>query len=110
MTVQVWFARLRGAAEVWDDGQERLTGAVTSLSEAPLGLLGSRVEPHAKGFVDAWSAELRRLAAAADVHAAALRDSATLFSTADQLSVRESQELLPWVERDAAPDGPGGAR
>lgn len=106
MSVQVWFARLRQAADVWDDGREALTGAGTSLTEAPLELLGSRVEPHARTFVDTWSAELRRLAAAADQHAVALRDTATLFSMADQLSVAESQALLPWMDRDAAPEGP----
>lgn len=110
MTVQVWFARLRQAADVWDDSGERLTDAGTSLSQAQLETLGSRVEPHAKAFLDTWSAELRRLAAAADEHAAALRDSATLFSIADRLSVQESQELLPWVERDATPGAPGGRR
>lgn len=110
MTVQVWFARLRDAAEVWDDGREGLTGAATSLTDAPVALLGSRVEPHAKAFVDTWAAELRRLSAAADQHATALRDSATMFSRADQLSVQESQELLPWVERDATPGHPGVVR
>ena len=110
MTVQVWFARLRSAADVWDDGREGLTGAATSLAEAQVGLLGSRVAPHAQAFVDTWSAELRRLSAAAESHADALRESATLFSTADQLSVQESQELLPWVERAATPGAPGGVR
>ena len=110
MTVHVWFGRLRSAADVWDDGQEGLTGARTSLAEAPLGLLGSRVEPHARAFVETWGAELGRLAAAADAHAAALRDSASMFSTADELSVEESQELLPWVERAATPGAPGGPR
>lgn len=110
MTIHVWYARLRQAADVWDDGGEQLTGAATSLTEAPLELLGSRVEPHAKAFVDTWAAELRRLATAAEGHATALRDSATMFSTADQLSVQESQELLPWLERTATPGAPGGAR
>ena len=110
MSIQVWFARLRDAADVWDDGREGLTGAVTSVSEAPLELLGSRVQPHAQAFVDTWAAELRRLAGAAEGHAVALRDSATLFAGADQLSVQESQELLPWVERAATPGAPGGVR
>lgn len=110
MSIQVWFARLRAAALVWDGGHEQLTGAVGSLSEAPLPLLGSRVEPHAKAFVDTWTVELRRLAVAADDHAAALRDSATLFATADRLSVKESQDLLPWLERDTTPGTPGGGR
>lgn len=110
MSIQVWCSRLRAAALVWDDGHEQLTGAVTSLSQAPTQLLGSRVEPHARAFVDTWAAELCRLAAAADDHAGALRGSATLFATADQLSVQESQALLPWPERDATPGAEGGAR
>lgn len=110
MTVQMWFDRLRGAAEVWDDGQEGLTGARTSLADAPLGLLGSRVEPYARAIVDAWGAELGRLATAADAHAAALRDSATMFSTADQLSVEQSQDLLTWVDRSATPGASDGPR
>lgn len=110
MTVQVWFARLRDAAQVWDDGHEQLTGALTSLAEAPVELLGSRVQPHAEAFVDAWTQELRRLAATADDHAGALRDTASLFARAEQLSVEESQDLLPWVDRTATPGAPGGAR
>ncbi len=100
---EVYVATLHSTARDWDDAQERLTGVSTSLAEADVALLGSRVAPAARAFVAAWEAEIRRLQQRTGQHAQALRDTATGFRSSDQEVVERNQTLLAFVDRDMTP-------
>lgn len=103
MSLTVYLRALRDAAAQWEDRAEELHGAHASLTSADTDLLGPRVGPVAAAFVDAWAAEVRRLAAGAGDHAEALRDNASIFSATDLDTVQRMQDLLPWADRHATP-------
>lgn len=109
LELQIYHAKLQATAKVWDDADERLTGAATSLGEADVALLGSRVAPAARAFVTTWAAEIRRLQKASSEHAEALRATSSSFRATDDESVQRAQTLMAWTQRDMTPTNPLGS-
>lgn len=107
MSLQVYLAALARSAQGWEDQGEVVRGGRKSLGEVDASLLGSRVQPAAQAFIDAWMTEIKRLEDAAVDHGEALRDASLLFLQSDQDVVERSQQLMSWTDRNVSPT-PGG--
>lgn len=105
MTLIAYLAALQKAATQWEDQEERLVGARTTLSDADPDLLGPRVSPVADDFLEAWRKELDRLIAEARNHGMALNETAAGLDYADQATVERMQSLMQWSDRDVYPAG-----
>lgn len=100
MTSVVWRQALTDASTVWNDQADELHSAKKCLTEIDTTLLGSRVGPVAKVFVDRWAKRVETLRSNAADHAAALTDSSALWGTSDDASEEAIKKLLPWDQRD----------
>lgn len=107
MSLYVYLDALNRSAQAWEDQGEVVRGGRKSLGEVDASLLGSRVQPAAQAFVDAWMKEIKRLEDAAVDHGEALRDASLLFQQSDQDVIERSQQLMAWTDRNVSPT-PGG--
>jgi hypothetical protein len=104
-SLSVYLAALTASAQAWEETSETVRGARKSLTDVDATLLGDRVAPSARAFIDTWMTEIKRLQTAATDHSDALRDASLLYDRADTDVVERSRQLMAWTDRDASPTG-----
>ncbi|QIX27876.1 hypothetical protein ncot_15745 [Nocardioides sp. JQ2195] len=104
---RVWREALTDAATVWNDQADDLYTATKCLTEIDTGLLGHRVGPVAKVFVDRWSKRTEKLRKNAEEHAGSLTLASTQWGTVDESSEEGLKKLMPWDQRNLEPNQVG---
>lgn len=107
MSTRVWRQALTDAAAVWNDQADDLYSAKKCLTEIETGLLGSRVGPVAKTFVDRWTKRTEKLRKSADEHASSLTVAAAQWGVTDESSEEDLKRLMPWDRRNMEPNPVG---
>ena len=105
MSLYVYLAALAESAQAWEDTSETVRGARKSLTDVDSAILGDRVAPSARDFIDTWMTEIKRLETAANDHGDALRAASLLYAQADGDVIERSQQLMVWADRDVSPMG-----
>lgn len=103
MTLQVWTATLARAREAWEEQSEALDGPRKNLAQADPTLLGDAVQGAADAFLTTWEQRVLVLRDRAAGHADALAQTMYDVLVTDQHSVRATQDLLLWADRDTVP-------
>lgn len=103
MTLQMWTATLGRARTAWEEQSEGLDGPRKNLAQADPALLGDAVQGAADAFLTTWEQRVLVLRDQASGHADALAQSMYDFLLTDQDSVRATQDLLLWEDRDTVP-------
>ncbi|GAA1933192.1 hypothetical protein [Nocardioides hwasunensis] len=103
MTIRMWTPALARAREAWEDQSEGLNGPRKNLAQADPALLGDAVQAAAQAFLTTWEQQTLALRDRASSHADALAQTMYDFRATDQDSVRATQQLLLWQDRDALP-------
>ena len=103
MTLQMWTATLARARDAWQEQSEGLDGPRKNLAQADPALLGDAVQGAADAFLTTWEQRVRVLRDRASGHADALAQTMYDLLVTDQQSVRETQQLLMWDDRDTPP-------
>ena len=103
MTLQMWTAALGRARDAWDETGEGLNGPRKNLVQATPSLLGDRVGPAADAFLTTWEQRVLVLRDRASGHSDALAQTMFDVLLTDQESVRATQQLLMWQDRDTPP-------
>lgn len=103
MTLQMWTATLARARSAWEEQSEGLNGPRKNLAQADPALLGDAVQGAADTFLTTWEQRVLVLRDQASGHADALAQSMYDFLLTDQDSVRATQDLLLWEDRDTVP-------
>lgn len=103
MTLQMWTATLAKAREAWEEQADGLNGPRKNLAQADPALLGGAVQAAAAAFLTTWEQRTVTLRDRASGHADALAQTMYDLLLTDQGSVRATQQLLLWEDRDAVP-------
>ena len=99
----MWTATLARARDAWQEQSEGLDGPRKNLAQADPALLGDAVQGAADAFLTTWEQRVRVLRDRASGHADALAQTMYDLLVTDQQSVRETQQLLMWDDRDTPP-------
>ena len=103
MTLQMWTATLTRARDAWEEQSEGLNGPRKNLAQADPALLGDAVRGAAEAFLRTWEQRVLALRDQASGHADALTQTMYDVLLADQHSVRATQDLLLWEDRNTVP-------
>ncbi|WP_210651701.1 hypothetical protein [Nocardioides sp. SYSU D00065] len=103
MTLQMWTATLAKARDAWEEQAEALDGPRKNLAQADPALLGDAVQGAADAFLTTWEQRVLALRERASGHADALAQTMYDLLVTDQASVRATQDLLLWEDRDTPP-------
>ena len=103
MTLQMWTATLARARDAWEEQSEGLGGPRKNLGQADPALLGDAVRGAAEAFLRTWEQRVLDLRDRASGHADALTQTMYDILLTDQDSVRATQDLLLWEDRDTVP-------
>jgi hypothetical protein len=106
MTLQMWTATLAEARTAWEEQSEGLNGPRKNLAQADPALLGDAVRGAADAFLTTWEQRTLVLRDQASGHSDALAQTMYDFLVTDQDSVRATQQLLMWDDRDTMPVEP----
>ncbi|HEU4336895.1 MAG TPA: hypothetical protein VFR45_06250 [Nocardioides sp.] len=103
MTLQMWTATLQKARTAWEEQSEGLDGPRKNLAQAEPSLLGDAVRGAADAFLTTWEQRTRGLRDQASGHADSLARTMYDLLATDAGSVRGTQQLLLWEDRDVVP-------
>ncbi|KRF13745.1 hypothetical protein ASG90_12940 [Nocardioides sp. Soil797] len=104
MSSVVWRKALTDAATVWRDQADDLYSAKKCLTDVETGLLGPRVGPVAKVFVDLWATRTEKLRKNADEHATSLTTASQTWGVTDETNEQDLKKLMPWDQRSLDPN------
>ena len=108
MTIQMWTAALARSRDEWEEASEGLNGPRKNLTQADPALLGDRVGPAADAFLTTWEQRVLVLRDLAAGHSDSLAQAMYDFLGTDQESVRSTQQLLMWDDRNTPPVSAAG--
>ena len=103
MTLEMWSATLATARDAWQEQSEGLNGPRKNLTQADPTLLGDAVRAAADAFLTTWEQRVLVLRDQASGHSDALARTMYDLLLTDHVSVRATQDLLLWEDRDTRP-------
>ncbi|CAN5353096.1 hypothetical protein BH11ACT8_BH11ACT8_09890 [soil metagenome] len=104
-TIVATIEALLEAARLWEGQGTELDAIGVSLDDVDPGLLGSRVAPVARVFLEHWGTRVGALERQADANGAAIRDFVVHLGHVDAAAAARLRALLPFAFDTDVPAG-----